>query len=276
VVPAVALQALELAKNPECSISEFTSVVEKDVKLATDVLHLANCVFYSPTNPITSLRQAVIWLGFRQCKNLILASSIQSLMKKLTLSEEWIREILWRHSFVTARLAVALNKSLELGFDGEEFTAGLIHDIGRLVIASVVPQEFSQADSLEFNESEATLYHEREILEIDHCAFGAWFAGHNQLPTPLIHVVRYHHTPEKSPDVKSLVTLVALADHMANYLQRAEQADGYLEIENPLIEMLSAILKRPIRQRFEDLAPELMAESLEDGESLSLGAGSTS
>lgn len=91
MVPAVAVQALEITNDPECSINQFVSVVERETTLAADILSIANSSIYAPGKPILSLSQAVIRLGFQQCRNLILSSSVSTLMKKLPLGEEWIR-----------------------------------------------------------------------------------------------------------------------------------------------------------------------------------------
>ena len=227
MLPAVALEALELAKDPECRIAEVASVVERDVKLATEILKLSNSVCFAASAPVASLRQAVVRLGLTQCRNLIVSSGAASLMKNVPLEQEWVREVMWQHSLRTATVCTAINQRLRLGFDGEEFTAGLLHDFGRLLLAIAAPDLFAKADPMSFNEDEEFLSRENEILGTDHCAFGAWFAEQNGLPRSLVAAIQLHHLPETHhPDAK-LIALVATSDHLASHVQQHEQVEGY-------------------------------------------------
>ena len=176
MLPAVATEAIAMTKNLDCEADDFSELVQKDVALASQILSVANCAIFSGGRPISSLQQAVIRLGYKQCRNLIVSSSTACLIKKMNLGDEWIREVLWQHSFTTATACCSLNRALELGFDGDEFTAGLLHDFGRLLFAVAANDEFQQADSLAFFENKSLLFEEEEILGTDHCRFGAWFA----------------------------------------------------------------------------------------------------
>lgn len=227
MVPAVAMKALAMAKDPECSIAEFASVVERDVRLAADILRITNSAFYGARHQILNLRQAVVRLGFAHCRNVILAASLGSMMKRMPLSEAWTQTVLWRHAVLTGIISVKLNQSFKLGFDGEEFAAGLIHDVGRALVGVVAPNHLSEADPFDFEESPEMLLREREILRTDHCELGAWFMTHCKLPEPLVDVVQFHHNPSGSKENFKLVSLIAVADDMANYLQRSDTAVGY-------------------------------------------------
>ena len=238
MLPAVAMKALSMAKNPNCSISEFASVVERDVRLASDILRVTNSVVYAARQPILSLQQAVVRLGFAHCRNVILAASLASVMRRMPLSEAWMQAVLWRHAVLTGLVSVRLNQMLKLGFNGEEFAAGLIHDVGRLLIGVVAPNHLVAADPLDFEEAGDFLERERTILRTDHCELGAWFMMHSQLPEALVEVVRFHHNPAQATQNAKLVALTAVADDMANHLQRCETADGYEPETNPAIDQL--------------------------------------
>ena len=78
MLPDIAVKALAMARDPNCSIKEFASVVERDPKLATEILRITNSAFYGARNPIMNLKQAVTRLGFAHCRNVILAASLGS------------------------------------------------------------------------------------------------------------------------------------------------------------------------------------------------------
>lgn len=222
VLPALAARALEMSRDPECSMSEFSALVERDVKMATDILRMANSVVFSGGQVIASLHNAVVRLGFRHCRNLILSSSVSSLMRRLTVEEGWVRDVLWRHSFLTGLIAVNVNRHLGLEFFGEEFTAGLVHDFGRTLLVFCRPREFAAIDPLDFMESDRTPAEEMERGGVCHTDVGAWFARYSQLPQQLFEVIRYHHNPERASQHQRLVALVATSDEIANFLQRSE------------------------------------------------------
>lgn len=238
MLPDLAVKALGMARNPDCSIKEFASVVETDPKLATEILRITNSVYYGARVPILNLKQAVTRLGFAHCRNIILAASLGSAMRRIPLDEAWMQIVLWRHSVLTGVLAMAVNRTFDMGFIGEEFTAGLIHDVGRSLFGVVAPNHFAAADPLDFEEPDGFMQREREVLMTDHCELGAWFIAHNRLPAPLVDVVGLHHTPERAIENRRLVALTAVADHMANYLQRHGTPDGYEPELNPAAEIL--------------------------------------
>ncbi|MBI5757314.1 MAG: HDOD domain-containing protein [Planctomycetales bacterium] len=271
MLPTIAMEAIEIAKDPGCSIIEFTSVVERDLKLASDLLRMANSVLHSPTAPIVRLNQAVVRLGFRQCQNLIIASSIASLINRVTLNEEWIRALLWRHGFLTATISLHLNRTLNIGFQGEEFTAGLIHDIGRTLLAVVDPKWFVVSDHLDFREEGDFLCREQDVFGTDHAILGGWFAAYSGLPQPLVEVIRFHHAPAESDDAHQLlVALTAVADHMANHIQRDERPCDYDFESNAAIDVLASDSCH-VRTQFSNVAVTVIEEAVQDvGEMMQL------
>ncbi len=268
MLPAVAQEALEIVKNPECSISQFTSVVKRDVKLTADILKMANSALYCPVTPIADLNRCVMRVGFRECQYLILSASIASLMQRVTMSQEWVRKLLWRHSFTTALLATRINRTFHLGFQGEEFTAGLLHDFGRILFALVVPEPFLKFDPLDFDESPELLEREFDATGTDHCRLGAWFAHGNQIPHPIPSVILNHHQPELVEEHQRLTALIAVADQLANHWQRS--GDNIPEEFTPpsALSLLVDDENGEFAAEFAKVAPTLMAEAQRDAEAM--------
>ena len=115
---------------PKSSLGDFAAVIQRDPPLAAGVLKLANSALYQVGRTLDNVHQAVVRLGLRECKNLLIAVGMRSLLKGIPVEQKRVCEILWRHSFVTGCLARRLNKSLEFGYQGEEFSCGL-SQIGR-------------------------------------------------------------------------------------------------------------------------------------------------
>jgi HD-like signal output (HDOD) protein len=261
-------KALKVSRDPSCTIESFTTVVGHDVKLATDILKIANSVLYSPRSPILNLHRAVVRLGFVECQNLILTSSLASIVNKVSMEQEWIRTVLWWHSLNTGLLATYINRSFHAGFQGEEFTAGIIHDVGRMLIAIVYPERYNDIDPLEFHEGPEVLDHEMSVIGTDHCKLGAWFALQNKIPSPIPELILRHHLPEKARDAEKLTSLIAVADHMANYVQRTGQAEGYEPQSNPYLPNLKKFMRDTFEPHFLEIAVSLMEEAQRDARSM--------
>jgi HD-like signal output (HDOD) protein len=265
MMPAAATKAMAVANNPASALRDFAGVIERDPALTTGILKLANSPLYRIGRTIESLDQAVVRLGLRECKNLIVAVGMRSLLRAVSPAKRKQCEVLWRHSFVTACLCRRLNHALGLGFQGEEFSCGLSHDLGRMLIAIGAPEHFDAADPMDFEENGDPLGREQSVLGTDHCYFGAWFANLNQLPGSLATTIQHHHAPADAGDLQPLVGLVSLADHMANHLQRGERGE-YDLTANPGWQVLSPACDDAIKEQFGELAPAMMEEAQEEAQ----------
>jgi HD-like signal output (HDOD) protein len=232
-LPQAATKAMMVAKDPNSSLRTLAGVIERDPALAAGILKLANSALYRPAQGVGSLHQAVVHLGTRECQNLILAVGVRSLFRTMPQARQTRYEGLWRHSFLTGCLCRRLSEALGLRFEGEDFASGLSHDIGRVLIALGAAERADTADPMDFVEGPELLAREQAALGTDHCYIGAWFANLNNLPAPLVSAVQFHHTPEVASEHKALVALVAVADHMANHVQREQRVEGYEAESNP-------------------------------------------
>ena len=268
MLPAVAQEALEMVKDPDCSISQFTSVVKRDVKLTADILKMANSALYCPVTPILDLNRCVMRVGFRECQYLILSASIASLMNRVTMAHEWVRETLWRHSFTTGLLATRINRTFHLGFQGEEFTAGLLHDFGRILFAMIVPETFLTFDPLDFDESPEQLEREFEATGTDHCRLAAWFTNGNQMPVPIPSVILHHHEPELAEEHQRLTALIAVADQLANNWERLGDRVSEDFTPSPALSLLADDDDGAFAAGFAAMAPTLLADAQRDAEAM--------
>ena len=219
MLPEGAIKAMAVAKSPDVSLEDLALVIAPDPALTASILKLANSVLFRTGRPTETLVGAVVRIGLRQCYNLILTAAMRSLFCKLPKGQQGHFECLWRHSLLTACVCRELNLHLSLGFRHEEFTCGLTHDIGRMLIGIGTPEQFEAIDPVDFLEGPEVLAREQEVLGTDHCEVGAWFASQNQLPTSVIECIQFHHVPADAGKYRGLAAVVSTADHMANYSQ---------------------------------------------------------
>jgi HD-like signal output (HDOD) protein len=263
-IPEAAMRALTVANDGQASLCDLAVVIERDPVLAAGVLKLANSALFRSGRELASLEQAVVRLGLRATKQLILAVGLRSLLRSGCLATRRHRERLWDHSFLTACVCRGLNRMLECGYQGEEFAAGLAHDLGRILIFLVQPVAVGDDLEEEFVEGPDVLLSEQRLLGTDHCSLGAWYAQHNWLPNMLTKAIEYHHTPECARAFQHLIALVATAEHLANHFARAEQKGGYDVGTNPGWSLLVQNLDLESRERLEYLLPELMDEAAQE------------
>ncbi|MFN3191448.1 MAG: HDOD domain-containing protein [Aureliella sp.] len=263
VLPGVAVEALEMARDPECSTAAFARLIERDIKLAAEILAYSNSPLLGGRNNTTSLKHAVVRLGFRQCRNLIMSSCASSLMRELALEEEWIREVIWQHSHTTATTCTVLNRAFDLGFNGEEFTTGLLHDFGRLLLAIACPEEFSNIDTLDMKNDH--LQPEKEVAEygINHCDLAAWFLRYSHIPENIAEVIESHHDDstiflDSDPSKAKLLGLVRAADHLANFIQTEQPLDKYPFEENEGVQELTISRGKALMSQFGESLTELV------------------
>lgn len=268
MLPAAARKAMELAKDPNCDVEDFLVVIQRDPKLAHDILCIANSAAFNSNKKIASLQQAVVRLGFRQCRNLILAAAFSSLMASWPEQQQDLRNDLWKHSFTTALFSQRLNRIFRIGFEGEEFTAGLIHDFGRFALALTHP-ELARSDSFRalayaFGPAAAeTLELERQAVGADHCQVGAYIVGINDMPDCLADTVRHHHHPQSCPETnRKLCALVAVSDQLARFLvAEGDPAECTLP-ESPEWNILERAGIRADAQQFREAIPDLLTDVL--------------
>lgn len=262
-LPDIAARALALANDPDSRFADLATLIEGDAAIATRLLRLANSSVYAGGSAALKLPQAVVRLGMRRCQNLILAVSTQSLFQRIAGPAQAQCGVLWHHSYVTACLCRQINRGYRVGFDGEEFSAGLLHDLGRILLAIADADAFDRAGAMDFREQGDVLERERMAIGIDHAALGGWYGERSGLPDALIQTMRFHHTPDSAASAQMLVALVAAADHMANHLQRCAEIADYNPMENAGLDLLWSRWAPAKKMRFIGEIAAMMEESVQ-------------
>lgn len=246
------VRAMAVANDPSATIADLAELVRRDGVLAVSVLKVVNSAAYRGNRPTENVQQAAVRLGMRRCQQVISAVGVRGVFKYSSPQVATACEGLLRHALFTATLATRINGVGRLGFRGEEFTAGLLHDIGRVIVCVRAPDAFAQADPMTFDEDDGLLTRERAVLQSDHCELGARFALANQLPRAVASAILNHHYPEAEREFPLLVALTAAADELANHVQRERKLTTYHADEHPgfsqLCELVDAATVKAVRK----------------------------
>lgn len=210
-VPAVAATITSLVEQPDTSADDLRRVIEKDPALASRILKIANSSLYGFSRQIETLQHAIAVIGFRAVRNVVLAASIKGVFKRFGLTQR----ILWEHSTVASGLAASLSTYGDVGVDREEaFTAGLLHDLGKIALDNVEPDAYQRVMERVYNQGRSFVDVEREVFGFDHAELGALVAAKWKLSTRLQAAILHHHSPEQiatlPDDERRLTALVAV------------------------------------------------------------------
>ncbi len=228
VLPQIHLKALQVASDNDSSAKQLQDILEHDPVLTTRILKLANSAYYGFRSRVESLRSALVLLGRNEVLHLIAASSVIPLFPFDPLPNGFEPEHFWYHSAAASAVAENLRKRLELDIAGEISTAGLLHDIGQILLATRFPLEFELCNR--FSSEHKTQVHiaEQRILGLDHAAIGAELSGRWGLPASLTEVIRCHHDPEQAQGFRTEASLIYLANRIAHEFDPAEQGEERL------------------------------------------------
>lgn len=269
-LPQVATRLMKIINDPLTSSNDVAFVVGQDLSLSAKILRLANSAFYGIPRSITNINNAVVILGLKVINTMVLSLTVFDMFpgdKKQFLFD---RKAFWVHSLscgLTAKLLAGKLKKLVL-FDPEEaFCAGLLHDIGKVVMEQYMHDDFHKALLLA-RENNIPMYDaEKEVLGFAHTDVAEWLTSSWGLPTEIQLSLVNHHTPSQSQQNHDLITLCHLSDWLCyetgmvvdkEYKQPTLDQRGVamLKISEPDIEETKKLLAQEIEKTiiFYDIA----------------------
>ncbi len=224
-IPTLYMQVVEKSSRSDSSVEEIGNIIGRDIGMTAQVLKLTNSAFFGLRRQFSSAAEAVGYLGLDTIKSLVLSIHAFSQFEKAETGALKI-ESLWNHSMQVASLAKRISK-LE-GQDAkateEAFTAGMLHDIGKLVLAVNLPKEYTEATRLAHAGLELPLA-EHQVFGANHADVGGYLIGLWGLPVPVVEAVALHHAPSRAtqPAFSPLTSV-----HAANVLEweRPGSANG--------------------------------------------------
>jgi len=213
-IPQILLRLNSALANPKTCAKDVADLIEQDQVLTTRILKLVNAAFYGYSRKVTTLTQAVVIVGFREIKNLVLASKTFDIFKACGKKTEGIFDVnkLWKHSAACAAISKKIGE--KIGYEDIEslLVAGLIHDIGKVVeikcLWDYMPKVFSIMKEKNISMDNA----EREVFNITHAEIGKVLTDMWDFPPMLEEVVAYHHNPHLSANYPKETAIIHIAN----------------------------------------------------------------
>lgn len=219
-LPDVAARVLELSEDPDVSPRTLADTVERDPAIATRLLKLVNSPYFGIRGTVVSIHQALVFLGVSNLRNLVLSTCVMDLFSKDGEVGSFSRSDLWLHSLATAITARELAKATRTGDPEVAFTAGLIHDVGKVVIDRYFHEEFTRIVQLMDTHHTVMVDAEIAVIGMDHAEVGYFLTQHWSLPTVLQEAVGFHHSPRRAAQHQKLAALIGYADHVVRELKQ--------------------------------------------------------
>lgn len=194
-LPQVALRVMQVANDPGSGAADLKNVMEADPALSARVLRCVNSSAYGLRSKITNLQQAIAYLGLKQIRNLAVTASVSDLFRRGEVIEQYKRSELWRHLVAVGIAARMIAMRLRFSNFEDMFLAGLLHDVGIVLIDQHDHERFTQVLA-QATDGKQLCEVEKEVLGYTHTELGEVIGRQWSFPEPIIVAARYHHHPK--------------------------------------------------------------------------------
>jgi putative nucleotidyltransferase with HDIG domain len=215
-MPSSAMRVVSIADNPNSSTRDMIEAVETDLGFTSRVLRIANSAYYGLSRRVGTVGEAVLVVGMQALRDLAIASASAGTLLMDTSGYAMARGTLWRHSTAVAVNARLIAQRVQNVDPAEAFTAGLLHDIGKVVLHEYVAQQMMAILSLVQLDQMPFVDAEKYVLGFDHAETGGHIATKWRLPPALSSAIAQHHRRDLVANECSLATVVHVADAISS------------------------------------------------------------
>lgn len=266
-LPHIASRLMRIVNSPTTSADTIAALVSQDISLAAKVLRLANSAFYGVPRSINTLNNAVIILGFKVIQTLVLSLTVFDMFTSDDDKDPvFDRNEFWRHSLkcgVISRLLAYKRKRSLLALDPEEaFCAGLLHDVGKVVMEQYLNHDLHRALRHAMVRNISDFEAERRVLGYTHCDVASWLIGTWSLPDEIEQSMVCHHEPEDATVRADAVMICHIADIMSKVDET--DADARAKLVNKISSKAKAVglSKNDLEEVLEEIPTEMDKASM--------------
>jgi putative nucleotidyltransferase with HDIG domain len=232
-LPTTVIRVTQMIEDPLCSSGDLARIILQDPAMAAKILKLANSAYYGFRQKIASVPQAISLLGFSTLKNTLLSAAVFDLFR-LSASGFDVQG-LWKHSVATAAAAKLLAKRVRYPSLEKAYTAGLLHDLGKVLIARYLPKSLVSVMRMVREEQVAMYDAEAHVIGLAHPAFAGWVMSRWGMPSQLIEAVEFHHQPTRAEFSFDLAAIVYIADIIAHRAGIGNSGDEMIREIDPVV-----------------------------------------
>ncbi len=251
-MPQVAGKVLELSSDPNTSAAQLQQVIADDQAMAGRILKIANSAMYSCSRKIKTLTEAIVMLGFNSIRSLVVTSAARNLYQTGNARNGLKERLLWEHSIGCAFACRKIARNRHPALAEEAFLAGLMHDIGKLVMNLQIPDKFDEIVQIVYNEGRSFQETERSLLDFDHTHVGSLLVNKWKLSPVLEDVILEHHCEDAFSEDKPLLLYLDLANRICHKVGVGFTDEPDLELidspSNRILGLDSGIIEQTISE----------------------------
>lgn len=211
-LPAVATEVIRLAQDPASSIKQISYIMKNDQTLTAKVLKLANSAFYGISGGVTTIERAISLLGLNTISNIALSITAFDTIGKFSDDLLLTKEYFWKHSISCGIAARMISQNFNYPDPNELFTAGLLHDIGKIIMLTRIYEDYIKVLSVSFSDRISHYKSEYMTIGITHDLVGSQLARNWNLPDNLREAIQYHHKLSPGAENPLIASIIHLAD----------------------------------------------------------------
>jgi putative nucleotidyltransferase with HDIG domain len=215
-LPTVVSKMIDLVDNPKTSAASLARLISTDQALTAKILKLANSAYYGFPREISTVNMAIVVLGFNTVKDMGLSLSVFEVFKDAEGGRVFDVSKFWEHSIGCGAASRMIARRLKYRFVGEAFVAGLLHDIGKVILNQYVHKEFVDIIGLAASGETSLEVAEEKIIGTGHPQVGSWLAEKWNLPKIIVESIAFHHDPWEAKMEPLLVAIVSVANYLCH------------------------------------------------------------
>jgi HD-like signal output (HDOD) protein len=209
----------ELLNSDRRYTHQISEVIRRDPSLTARLLRLVNSVYFSLSSPVNNIEEAVFYLGIRQIRQLAMVTPVIEDFQKLAGNTPFPWRGFWQHCIGVAIMTREVISCVQPPPDDSDYVAGLVHDMGKIVMAATFPDHFVEIQRRIAIEPRPLIELEKEILGIQHTELGALYLQNHNLPDIMTETARYHHEPERACSHSQIIASVQIANLLVRHAQ---------------------------------------------------------
>ena len=255
-LPTVCLKVNQMVDDESCSASDIGKVISNDVSLSARLLKIANSAFYGYPSKIETISRAVTIIGGTELRALVLATAAIETFENIPIDVASM-DSFWRHSLQTGIVSRLIAKKCKISHGEQMFVAGLLHDIGHLVLFQKYPELEKDVLVNAILKDKETHAEENNVFGFDHAYLGGELLKDWGLPSSLVVPVKYHHQPASAEEHKPEAAIVHIANIVAKNYQLGAYARDFNQLE---IDKTACSLIGFSNETYDEILDELPAQ----------------
>ncbi len=217
---------MEIISNPDSSLAELVGIVKYDQGMTANLLRICNSAYFGLAKKITSVKQAVAYLGIDKVASLAMMGNSADNFREAQAGYDLTEGELWRYSVSSALMAQDLAEKRNLNNISLIFTSALLKDIGKVILNTYVKDSFEAINKAVQSKGITFIDAEKEVIGIDHAELGARVAEQWNFSPVMVNIIRNHHHPEKALPGDLSIPIVYMADCICMMMGMGVGSDG--------------------------------------------------